>query len=183
MHRKSTPSMTFPGVQAEITRSNSFASRAKRMKKPSLHLLFSKRSASPMSSPVNFAPAYSRNSSTSESPVSMMTAQSTGRFSFPPVLNTKIDSSSISLALGIEEEEQSDMATSVGHGTTKNVPVEPRESVALLTPVLPGGLPRSPATMSARAPYRHLDVSFPDDDEFSEDDWTQSVLLAGDAVW
>lgn len=184
MHRKSTPSMPFPGVQqAEITRSNSFASRAKRMKKPSLHLLFSKRSASPMSSPVNFAPAYSRNSSTSESPVSMMTAQSTSRFSFPPVLNTKIDSSSISLALGIEEEEQSDIATSVGHGTAKNVPVEPRESVTLLTPVLPGGLPRSPATMSARAPYRHLDVSFPDDDEFSEDDWTQSVLLAGDAVW
>lgn len=184
MHRKSTPSMSFPGVQqTEITRSNSFASRAKRMKKPSLHLLFSKRSASPMSSPVNFAPAYSRNSSTSESPVSMMTAQSTSRFSFPPVLNTKIDSSSISLALGIEEEEQSDIATSVGHGTAKNVSVEPRESVALLTPVLPGGLPRSPTTMSARAPYRHLDVSFPDDDEFSEDDWTQSVLLAGDAVW
>lgn len=184
MHRKSTPSMSFPGVQqAEITRSNSFASRAKRMKKPSLHLLFSKRSASPVSSPVNFAPAYSRNSSTSESPVSMMTAQSTGRFSFPPVLNTKIDSSSISLALGIEEEEQSDIATSVGHGTAKNVPAEPRESMALLTPVLPGGLPRSPAIMTSRAPYRHLDVSFPDDDEFSEDDWTQSVLLAGGAVW
>ncbi|KAG2032469.1 hypothetical protein BDR03DRAFT_970000 [Suillus americanus] len=184
MHRKSTPSMSFPGVQqTEVTRSNSFASRAKRMKKPSLHLLFSKRSASPMSSPVHFAPAYSRNSSTSESPVSMMTAQSTTRFSFPPVLNTKIDSSSISLALGIEEEEQSDIATSVGHETAKNVPMEPRESVALLSPVLPGGLPRSPATMSARAPYRHLDVSFQDDDEFSEDDWTQSVLLAGDAVW
>ncbi|KAG2150832.1 hypothetical protein DEU56DRAFT_728527 [Suillus clintonianus] len=184
MHRKSTPSMSFPAVQqADVARSNSFASRAKRMKKPSLHLLFSKRSASSMSSPVNFAPAYSRNSSTSESPVSMMTAQSTSRFSFPPVLNTKIDSSSISLALGIEEEEQSDISTSVGHGTAKNVPVEPRESVALQTPVLPGGLPRSPATMSARTPYRHLDVSFPDDDDFSEDDWTQSVLLAGDAVW
>lgn len=184
MHRKSTPSMSFPGVQQpEITRSNSFASRAKRMKKPSLHLLFSKRSASPISSPVNFAPAYSRNSSTSESPVSMMTAQSTGRFSFPPVLNTKIDSSSISLALGIEEEEQSDIATSVGHGNAKSMSVELRESVALLTPVLPGGLPRSPVTMSGLAPYRHLDVSFPDDDEFSEDDWTQSVLLAGDAVW
>ncbi|KAG1735102.1 uncharacterized protein EDB91DRAFT_1056416 [Suillus paluster] len=184
MHRKSTPSMTFPLVQqADIPRSNSLASRAKRMKKPSLHLLFSKRSASPMSSPANFAPTYSRNSSTSESPVSMMTAQSTSRFSFPPVLNTKIDSSSISLALGIEEEEQSDLATTVGHGATKNVAIEPRDSMALLTPVLPGGLPRSPVTTSAQAPYRHIDVSFPDDDEFSEDDWTQSVLLAGDSVW
>ncbi|KAG0703244.1 hypothetical protein DFH29DRAFT_803720 [Suillus ampliporus] len=184
MHRKSTPSMTFASVQqAEIPRSNSLVSRAKRMKKPSLHLLFSKRSASPMSSPANFSPAYSRNSSTSESsPVSMMTAQSTSRFSFPPVLNTKIDSSSISLALGIEEE-QSDHATTVGHRVTKNVPVEPRESVALQTPVFPGGLPRFPAPMSAQTPYRHLDVSFPDDDEFSEGDWTQSVLLAGDSVW
>lgn len=115
--------------------------------------------------------------------MSMMTAQSTSRFSFPPVLNTKIDSSSISLALGIEEEEQSDLTTSVGHTTTKNMPVEPRESVVLQTPVFPGGLPRSPMTMSARTPYRHLDVSFSDDDEFSEDDWTQSVLLAGDSVW
>lgn len=100
------------------------------------------------------------------------------------MLNTAIDSSSISLALGIEEEEQSGLDTSVGHATTKNLPVEPRESVALQSPVLPGGLPRSPARMSARTPYRHLEVSVPDDDEFSDGDWTQSVLLAaGESVW
>lgn len=115
--------------------------------------------------------------------MSMMTAQSTSRFSFPPVLNTAIDSSSISLALGIEEEDQSDLDTSVGHTTTKNVPVE-RESVALLTPVLPGGLPISPARMSAQTPYRHIEISLPDDDEFSDGDWTQSVLLAaGEPTW
>lgn len=115
--------------------------------------------------------------------MSMMTAQSTSRFSFPPVLNTAIDSSSISLALGIEEEDQFDLDTSVGHATTKNVPVE-RESVALLTPVLPGGLPRSPARMSAQTPYRHIEISLSDDDEFSDGDWTQSVLLAaGESAW
>ena len=179
MHRKSTPSMIFPSVQqTDVPSPNSLAARAKRMKKPSLHLLFTKRSASPISSPV-----YSRNSSASESPVSMMTAQSTSRFSFPPVLNTAIDSSSISLALGIEEEDHSDPDTSVGHATTKNVPVE-RESVALLTPVLPGGLPRSPARMSAQTPYRHIEISLSDDDGFSDGDWTQSVLLAaGESAW
>jgi len=181
-HRKSTPSMSFPSVQlADAPSANSLASRTKRMKKPSLHLLFAKRSASPISSPINAAPVYSRNSSTSESPVSMMTAQSTTRFSFPPVLNTAIDSSSISLALGIEEEEQSDLDTSVRHATSK---VDPRESVALQSPVLPGGLPRSPARISAHAPYRHIEVSLPNDDEFSDGDWTQSVLLAaGESVW
>ncbi|OAX44141.1 RhoGAP-domain-containing protein [Rhizopogon vinicolor AM-OR11-026] len=181
MHRKSTPSMSFPSVQqTDVPNSNSLASRAKRMKKPSLHLLFSKRSASPISSPI--APVYSRNSSASESsPVSMMTAQSTSRFSFPPVLNTAIDSSSISLALGIEEEEQSDLDSSVGHATAKNVL---RESVALQSPILPGGLPRSPTRLSAQTPYRHIEVSLPDDDEFSDGDWTQSVLLAaGESVW
>jgi len=90
------------------------------------------------------------------------------RSSYPPVLNTAIDESSISLALGIEDDVE-DCATSVGHVAEKG-PKGPQESTGPGTPC--HSLPRKDAE------FRHLDVTLPEDEQFGECDWTQSVLMA-----
>ncbi|KIJ67689.1 hypothetical protein HYDPIDRAFT_107154 [Hydnomerulius pinastri MD-312] len=192
-HRKSTPSMSFSSSISGDARSGSLASRAKRLKKPSLHLLFSKRSASPLTSPTQ-SPAVgasplsahpegpSRYSSASESsPESMVTAPQSSRFSYPPVLNTAIDESSISLALGIEDDEE-DHTTSVGH-TIKDGVVPSHVSFVPNAPG-PHGRTSPPPKPGKQGPFRHLDVAFPEDSDFGEGDWTQSVLLAaGESSW
>ncbi|KAF9244863.1 hypothetical protein BU15DRAFT_41388 [Melanogaster broomeanus] len=184
MHRKSTPSMSFSSsISAEAA---SLASRAKRLKKPSLHLLFTKRSTSSMPSPTTHSPGVglspysgarqegpSRSSSASESsPDSMVTAPQSSRFSYPPVLNTAIDESSISIALGIEDDEE-DQATSVGHNVKDSV-ISSQVSMTSNTQ----GRTSLTSKTSKEGPFRHLDISLPENDELGEDNWTQSVLLA-----
>ncbi|KAH7927497.1 RhoGAP-domain-containing protein [Leucogyrophana mollusca] len=197
IHQKSTPSLPSPS-HADVPRSNSLASRARRLKKPSLHLLFHKGSASPMSpgsrSPAvtsaastsvqsPFLQAQSRPSSASDSsPGSMVTAPQSSRYSFPPVLNTAIDSSSISLALGIEEDEETsddDVGTVSKDHMLSSAQRTPPITAALATQTSPGGLQSSPLrSAGSDMSYCHLDIDLADDGEFEEGDWTQSVLLA-----
>ncbi|KAH0827752.1 hypothetical protein J3R83DRAFT_3349 [Lanmaoa asiatica] len=192
IHRKSTPSISFSSSISAEARSASMASRARRLKKPSLHLLFSKHSPSPVSSPTPQSPAVAspivtlqegalRSSSASESsPDSMVTAPQSSRFSYPPVLNTTIDESSISLALGIEGDGE-DRVTSVGHAT-KNGMTDSQGSIGpdtLLRCSLPGETGKD-----AHAQFRHLDVALPEEEQFGEYNWTQSVLMAaGEPRW
>ncbi|KAH7888808.1 hypothetical protein F5I97DRAFT_1803723 [Phlebopus sp. FC_14] len=188
-HRKSTPSMSIASSVSGDMRSNSLASRAKRMKKPSLHLLFAKRSGSPVSSrssqslaigvntPLSAHPeGASRLSSASESsPESMVTAPQSSRFSYPPVLNTAIDESSISLALGIEEDRE-DGAVSGAHTVKDALAVSPQAPV-------PHNHASQPSQMTKEGTFRHLDIALPENDEH-EGEWSQSVLLAaGESSW
>ena len=187
IHRKSTPSISFSSSISAEARSASMASRARRLKKPSLHLLFSKHSPSSVSSPVSHSPVAAsplaklqestlRSSSTSESsPDSMVTAPQSSRFSYPPVLNTAIDESSISLALGIEDDGE---ATSVGHAAKNGItgPIGPGTP---LRRSLPGE-----TSKDAQAQFHHLDVTLPEEERFGEYNWTQSVLMAaGESRW
>lgn len=189
-HRKSTPSLSFSSSISAEARSASLASRARRLKKPSLHLLFSKHSASPVSPPPPQSPSVSsplvtsqegalRPSSASESsPESMVTAPQSSRFSYPPVLNTAIDESSISLALGIEDESERH-ATSVRH-VTENGMTHLQGSMGPGTP-LRRSLPRE---TNKDAQFHHLDISLPEEESFGEYNWTQSVLMAaGGPTW
>lgn len=192
IHRKSTPSISFSSSISAEARSASMASRARRLKKPSLHLLFSKHSQSPVSSPTAQSAGVAsplakmqesalRSSSTPDSsPDSMVTAPQSSRFSYPPVLNTAIDESSISLALGIKDEGE-DRATSVGHAT-KNGMTDSQGSIGPGTPLhrtLPGE-----TSKDAHAQFRHLDVALPEEEQFGEFNWTQSVLMAaGEPSW
>ena len=186
-HRKSTPSISFSSSISAEARAASIASRAKRLKKPSLHLLFSKHTPSPgptPQTPVVASPLAAlqegvlRSSSTSgSSPDSMVTAPQSSRFSYPPVLNTAIDESSISLALGIQDDEE-DRTTSVGHAT--------KNGLMNSWSIGPGtSLPRSlPGECSKDDQFRHLDVSLPEEEQFGEYNWTQSVLMAaGEPRW
>lgn len=189
MHRKSTPSISFSSISAEA-QSTSVASRAKRLKKPSLHLLFSKHSPSPVSSPTPQMPvivspptsllegALQASSSPDSSPDSMVTAPQSSRFSYPPVLNTAIDESSISLALGIKDDREN-RATSAGYAT-KNGMTNSQGSIG------PGtSLRRSlPGECGKDTQFHHLDVTLPEEEQFGEYNWTQSVLMAaGEPRW
>ena len=106
----------------------------------------------------------------------MVTAPQSSRFSYPPVLNTAIDESSISLALGIQNDE--DRATSVGHAT-KNGMTNPQGAMR------PGTPRRShPGENRKEAQFHHLDVTLPEEEQFGEYNWTQSVLMAaGEPRW
>jgi len=108
----------------------------------------------------------------------MVTAPQSSRFSYPPVLNTAIDESSISLALGIQDDGE-DRATSVGHAI-KNGMTDSQGSTG------PGtSLRHSPQGESGKdAQFNHLDVTLADEDQSGEYKWTQSVLMAaGESRW
>ncbi|KAF8135562.1 hypothetical protein EV363DRAFT_1396040 [Boletus edulis] len=191
MHRKSTPSISFSSSISAEARSASIASRTKRLKKPSLHLLFSKNSPSPVPLPKPETPPVVASpfgtsqevdlwsSSTSgSSPDSMVTAPQSSRFSYPPVLNTAIDESSISLALGIQGDGQ-DHAIPVGHAT-KNGMTNSQGSIGPGTALC--HIP--PEECSKDVQFRRLNVTLPEEEQFGEYNWTQSVLMAaGEPRW
>lgn len=164
IHKKSFSS----SISGEIC-TGAIGSRAKRMKKPSLHLLFSGRSGSPASTKSfhgnNISTPYEVSSSSpseSSPAVSMVTAPQSSRFSYPPVLNTPIDESSISLTLDIQNQEaQSDV-----------------------TPPETSSTPQTTDTEAEPLKYfPQLDLPLPDGDECGET-WAQSVLLAaGESRW
>ncbi|EGO00246.1 hypothetical protein SERLA73DRAFT_72973 [Serpula lacrymans var. lacrymans S7.3] len=209
--RKFNPLLSLPShsslSQADALTSSSLASRAKRMKKPSLHLLFSKRSASPMpvvspsvpssttsSTQQNFSQSYSSpsTSTSTSSPESMVTAPQSSRYSFPPILNTAIDSSSLRLSLGIDEDEEDadhDSSRTYDSGPTpKNSSFHQASksntslATALETPIAQfNSSSTSLNSFTSGAPYRHLNVSISNDDKDDDDDWAQSVLMAADS--
>ncbi|KAI6046181.1 hypothetical protein EDC04DRAFT_2632381 [Pisolithus marmoratus] len=165
IHKKSFSSSISGEVHA-----SSLSSRAKRMKKPSLHLLFSGQSGSPVLTKSihgndTSTPQSSPSPSESSPAVSMVTAPQSSRFSYPPVLNTAIDESSISLALGIQDQEVHSELIPPNRLSTP--PATATETESLTT----------------KQYFPHLDLPMPDGDEYGET-WTQSVLLAaGESRW
>ncbi|KAF8893396.1 hypothetical protein BD779DRAFT_1047478 [Infundibulicybe gibba] len=126
---------------------SSISSRARRLKKPSLQLLFSKRStsslASPSSSPKPFisspgpylqTPRAASDSSVS-TPISAVTAPQASTFTLPPVLDTPIQSSPLHLGLGI------DLDSAPPTGTQASFRSEALVAVSTDPQVLPGETP------------------------------------------
>ncbi|KAJ7497266.1 hypothetical protein FB451DRAFT_1075792 [Mycena latifolia] len=184
----------------------------RRLKKPSLHLLFSKRSASPLtpspsgghpfiSGPYLQPPKAASDSSLS-TPVSAVTAPQGSSLTLPPVLDTPIESSSLRLTLGIDAESP-DPSLEAENEAEKISPLVASEAESHLP--VPGQTPiadwyRSPSNSTLAVNHLRLHptrkVSKASiasstssnrlgilDADGNEEDWTQSVLLAADVDW
>ncbi|KAF5385957.1 hypothetical protein D9615_002644 [Tricholomella constricta] len=124
--RRSIPLFSLPSLSPNTAASGdsdlpsptlSLAGRAKRLKKPSLHLLFSKKSSSSLSSPrVASSPSTSlrpvisspymqtpRSASDSSvsTPLSAVTAPQSSTFTLPPQLDTPIENSPLRFGMGL----------------------------------------------------------------------------------
>ncbi|KAJ6499331.1 hypothetical protein C8R45DRAFT_821281 [Mycena sanguinolenta] len=187
----------------------------RRLKKPSLHLLFSKRSASPLTPssgggrPFISGPYLQSSKAASDSslstPVTAVTAPDGSTSHFPPVLDTPIESSSLRLALGIEDspdrspEEQrhapvadSELSDSESSEPDPPLPVPgqtpiadwykaPSSSSLAVNHLRPHPTRKiSKASIASTASSNRLGILDPDE---NEEDWTQSVLLAADLDW
>ncbi|KAJ3724433.1 hypothetical protein C8R42DRAFT_661799 [Lentinula raphanica] len=120
--RMSAPSLSLPLSPGGSPSTNSAPSspKARRLKKPSLQLLFNKRSvpslksladgkpfiSSPMAT--SLAPSVSSDSSIS-TPSSAVTAASSAAFILPPVLDTNVVSSSLRVGLALETQRSSEV--------------------------------------------------------------------------
>ncbi|GLB36957.1 putative GTPase-activator protein for Rho-like GTPases [Lyophyllum shimeji] len=122
--RRSIPVLSLPNLSASQTSlltgsdspTMSLAARAKRLKKPSLHILFQKKSSSSLSSPrVASSPASIRpvisspylqappsaSESSISTPLSAVTAPQSSTSTLPPKLDTAIDNSSLRIGVGL----------------------------------------------------------------------------------
>ncbi|THV05111.1 RhoGAP-domain-containing protein [Dendrothele bispora CBS 962.96] len=153
--RKFMPALSLPGLSsptAHVSPTNSAPAspRHLRVKKPSLQLLFSKRSVSQLSSsnssggipyissPYLQAPRAASDSSVS-TPSSTMTAPQSSTFTLPPVLDTPIESSPLRFGLGFDNDSPKDSPPPEDqtHTTCKDSP-----SLPLPTPTpAPGETP------------------------------------------
>lgn len=218
LKRKSIPTLSLPNLSenttdippspispASTTASTTTSSlRGKRLKRPSLRLLFSKRSTSSLTSnskDLISAPSpylqtpHSASDSSVSTPISAVTAPQSSTYTLPPQLDTPIESQPLNMGLGIEIE---DVDTPRGRqsqegGGVADVP----ETITLAqlgeTPIAdkyrgPGGIAsashlrpqvaRSRLTSTtSNASSSHLSLLGEDE---PEEDWTQSVLLAAD---
>ncbi|KAJ4483476.1 hypothetical protein J3R30DRAFT_3285263 [Lentinula aciculospora] len=124
--RMSAPSLSLPlssPSSPSSTNSAPSSPRARRIKKPSLQLLFSKRSASSLKSladgksfisppmPISLTPSASTDSSVS-TPSSAVTAQSV-TFAVPPVLDTNIVTSSLRFGLGFDSQPSPELQAQI----------------------------------------------------------------------
>ncbi|KAH7875370.1 uncharacterized protein C8R40DRAFT_1103808 [Lentinula edodes] len=137
--RMSAPSLSLGSPSP--TNSAPSSPRARRIKKPSLQLLFSKRSASSLKSladgkpvisspiPTPLAPSLSSDSSVS-TPSSAVTAQSVAFFS-PPVLDTNIAASPLRFGLGFDPRLSPDLQVRTAAQTNEEQHVED----VVITPV------------------------------------------------
>ncbi|KAJ3868311.1 hypothetical protein EV359DRAFT_32622 [Lentinula novae-zelandiae] len=137
--RMSAPSLSLGSPSP--TNSAPSSPRARRIKKPSLQLLFSKRSASSLKSladgkpvisspiPTSLAPSLSSDSSVS-TPSSAVTAQSVAFFS-PPVLDTNIAASPLRFGLGFDPRLSPDLQVQTAAQTNEEQHVED----VVITPV------------------------------------------------
>ncbi|KAF7361921.1 Rho-GAP domain-containing protein [Mycena venus] len=210
----SLPSLTLanfsPKPDHNSTSGSAPNSPIRRLKKPSLHLLFSKRSASPLtSSPSGGLPFISgpylhsskaASDTSLSTPVTAVTAPEGSSLNLPPVLDTPIESSSLRLALGIEDSPELSPEEQKRGPVADSEPVEPEPPLPM-----PGQTPiadwyRAPsssslavnhlrphptrkiskASIASTASSNRLGILDPDD---NEEDWTQSVLLAADVDW
>ncbi|KAJ6593872.1 hypothetical protein B0H19DRAFT_1246611 [Mycena capillaripes] len=184
----------------------------RRLKRPSLHLLFSKRSASPLtpSSPSGglpfisgpyLQPSKAVSESSLSTPVSAVTASQGSSWNLPPVLDTPIESSSLRLNLGIDVDSPELSPEAEKRGTSTDAEtLEPEPPLPM-----PGQTPiadwyRTPSSSSLAVnhlrphPTRKISkasiasttssnrLGILDADD-NEEDWTQSVLLAADLDW
>ncbi|KAJ7132779.1 RhoGAP-domain-containing protein [Mycena crocata] len=181
----------------------------RRLKKPSLHLLFSKRSASPLtpsssgghpfiSGPYLQPPKAASDSSLS-TPVSAVTAPQDSP-NLPPVLDTPIESSRFRLNLGIDvdspdlspEAEKGEPAAASDDERPLPVPVPgqtpiadwyrfPSSSNLAVNHLRPNPTRKvSKASIASTTSSNRLGNFAADE---NEEDWTQSVLLAADVDW
>ncbi|KAJ7262205.1 hypothetical protein B0H12DRAFT_320262 [Mycena haematopus] len=184
------------------------SSPIRRLKKPSLHLLFSKRSASPLTpSPSGFPyisgpylqPSKAASDTSLSTPVTAVTAPDGSTSHFPPVLDTPIESSSLRLSLGIEASVELSPKAQSHDLAPDGDPSEPESPLPVLGQTPIADWYRDPsssnlavnhlrphptrkiskASIASTASSNRLGILDPDDNE----DWTQSVLLAADLDW
>ncbi|SJK97240.1 uncharacterized protein ARMOST_00491 [Armillaria ostoyae] len=137
--RRSVPLLSLPSLTSSPPNSLPGSPRRHGMKRPSLNLLFSKRSASPLSSsigrPYISSPYLQHPSPVSDSsistPTSAVTAPQSSTQMLPHVLDTAIESSALRRDLGLEESpslrspESPDSPGSTGEATGTDLPDEP----------------------------------------------------------
>ncbi|TFY77669.1 hypothetical protein EWM64_g6341, partial [Hericium alpestre] len=160
-----SPSTTTPPSETSSLR-GSPRTRSLRMKRPSLSMLFKKRSVSSIGSSKNglpspytplpplptespcASPTSSGSPSTPRSFSSMVTApMANSRFSLPPMLDTQIDSSSLDLTLGVESvEEGEDENAHSGDDTTVEGTMDAHHAKAHAVTSATAISPISPAT-------------------------------------
>jgi hypothetical protein len=173
-HRKSIPFLRTPDPSEGPTPGT--LARSVRMKKPSLQLLFSKRSASPFSRTVNTDPtlgflphspnlSYSPSSDSSAStPISAVTAPQSTTSIHAPMLETSIESPSLRLGMGIYDENGDDRRQTIVAQKPALAPLNPtltaiasESSTSLIT----GGTPiadlyRTPASPLSASDFHPL---------------------------
>ncbi|KAJ7462257.1 RhoGAP-domain-containing protein [Mycena galericulata] len=207
----SLPSLSLPSFSPKLDNNSAGSappSPLRRLKKPSLHLLFSKRSASPLtpspsgghsfiSGPYLQPPRAASDSSLS-TPVSAVTAPQGSPVNLPPVLDTPIESSPLRLSLGIDVdspdlspeaeklESSGDPEPEVQLPSPGQTPIadwyrSPSTSTLSVNHLRPHPTRKiSKASIASTTSSNRLGILDPDD---NEEDWTQSVLLAADVDW
>ncbi|KAJ7096353.1 hypothetical protein C8R44DRAFT_812832 [Mycena epipterygia] len=181
----------------------------RRLKKPSLHLLFSKRSASPLTpsssgghpfiSGPYLQPMKAASDSSLSTPVSAVTAPQGSDSNLPPVLDTPIESSSLRLSLGMDVDSPDPSPEAKEYVPSTAVPEsEPPLPVPGQTPIADWYRTPSSSTLAVNhlRPHPTRKVSTASmasttssnrlgvlDADENQEDWTQSVLLAADVDW
>ncbi|KAJ7072349.1 hypothetical protein C8F01DRAFT_1103593 [Mycena amicta] len=171
----------------------------RRLKKPSLHLLFSKRSASPLTpSPTGGFPIISgpylqppkaASESSLSTPVSAVTASQGSPLSLPPVLDTPIESSSLREGLGIGDSPEPEVSDEDLSDDELPLPVLGQTPIADMyrTPssssLAVNHLRAQPTRKVSQASIASSASNRLGILNGDEEDWTQSVLLAADVDW
>ncbi|KNZ80268.1 Rho GTPase-activating protein gacZ [Termitomyces sp. J132] len=187
--RRSIPMLSLPNLSLKtassdrpISPSASLADRSKRTKKPSLQLLFQKKSSSSLSSPM-VSPAqslkpvisspYLQTCSASESsvstPLSTVTAPQASTATLPrlpPKLDTPIESSALGIGMGLGADSVEPLVVHASE-PKRSTPIADRYHRAASP-----GLSTSSSTSS-----NHLGLL---DEDIEQKDWSKSVLLAAD---
>ncbi|KAF5393202.1 hypothetical protein D9757_000536 [Collybiopsis confluens] len=150
--RMSAPSLLFPAPPSSPSLSSDSvppSPRARRIKKPSLQLLFSKRSVSRLDSPTAsegksfisspitspYLPAASISSgSTVSTPLSAVTAPQSSTFTLPPVIDTTFESSPLKFGLGLDPQLSPEMVAG-GSSKRQQPQAEVEEEEAVSAPV------------------------------------------------
>jgi hypothetical protein len=207
---RSFPHLSLPSfsVQTDDSSPNSPSSKIRRMKKPSLNLLFTKAVASSPSTPslISFSPylqGRSASDSSTSTPTSAVTAQSRNSVaSLAPVLDTTIDSSPLGLDVVVgnageiakrgtikvkassilrsfSNPENSPISSSYTRSQTPIADIYLTPAASLYSLTSSKNIPLVSQTRSLRS--RCSDGSLMETASDSNDgDWTQRVVLAAD---
>ncbi|KAF7298216.1 Rho-GAP domain-containing protein [Mycena chlorophos] len=201
----SLPSLTSSPKSDSNSPGSAPPSPFRRLKKPSLHLLFSKRSASPLISSSStghpnisgpyLQPAKAASDSSLSTPVTAVTAPQGSPLNLPPVLDTPIESPSLRDGLGLaphspeaddaaeespEDDEDSAPLPVLGQTPIADFYQTPASSSSAVNHLRPHPTRKiSKASISSTTSNR-LGILEGDGDG---EDWTKTVLLAADVDW